>query len=78
MYIPVWQESWTNFLISPFISIFNLIISGYQIFSSTIFFVLDLISVLFASIIVALKLCGKFFVNVSSITLIYYLVFINF
>lgn len=71
MNIPVWQESWTNFLISPFISIFNLITSVYQIFSSTIFFVLDLISVLFASTIVALKLCGKSFVNVSNITFIY-------
>lgn len=64
--IPVWQDSWTNFIISPFISILNLITSIYQVFSSTIYFVLELVIVAFASLIVALKLFGQFFFNVSN------------
>lgn len=63
--IPVWQESWTNFLISPFISILNLITSIFQIFSSTIYFVFDLITVAFASILVGIKLMNQYFFNVS-------------
>jgi len=69
--IIVWQDSWTNFLISPFISIFNLISSMYQIFTSTMYFVFDLISVTFVSSFVAIKLCGKLFVNVSNINIFY-------
>lgn len=65
--IPVWQDSWTNFLISPFISIFNLITSLYQIISSTMYFVFDLIIVTFSSSIVAIKLFGELFLNVCII-----------
>lgn len=65
LYIPVWQDSWTNFLISPFISILNVITSVYEIFSSTMYFVLDLISVMFASSMLALKLFGQYFLNVT-------------
>lgn len=62
--IPVWQDSWTHFLLSPFISILNLITSICQVFSSTFQFVLDLIIVMFASTMVALKLFGQLFFNV--------------
>ncbi|KAE9524929.1 hypothetical protein AGLY_014979 [Aphis glycines] len=62
--IPVWQDSWTHFLLSPFISILNLITSICQVFSSTFHFVLDLIIVMFASTMVALKLFGQLFFNV--------------
>lgn len=62
-----WQDSWTNFLISPFINILNIITSIYQIIFSTMYFVFDLITVTFASSITAMKLFGKLFLNVSSI-----------
>lgn len=65
--ISIWQDSWTNFLISPFINIFNLITSIYQIISSTVYFVLDLVTVTFASSIVALKIFGQLFLNVRRI-----------
>lgn len=64
--IPVWQDSWTHFLLSPFISILNLISSICQVFSSTFHFVLDLIIVMFASTMVALKLFGQLFFNVCN------------
>ncbi|XP_025419059.1 uncharacterized protein LOC112689519 isoform X2 [Sipha flava] len=60
----MWQDSWTNFLLSPFINILNLITSIYQIFFSTLYFVLDLITVIFASSTVAIKLFGQLFLNV--------------
>lgn len=70
MYIPLgivmWQDSWTNFLISPFINIFNLITSIYQIFFSTLYFILDLITLTFASSIVVINHFGQLFLNVSS------------
>lgn len=64
--IVFWKDSWTNFLISPFINILSLITTIYQIFFSTMYFVLDLIAVTFASSIVVIKLFGQFFFNVSS------------
>ncbi|VVC37837.1 SUN domain,Galactose-binding domain-like [Cinara cedri] len=51
-----WQGSWTNFLISPFISILNLITSIYQIIWSTLYFVFDLIAVAITSSIIAIQL----------------------
>ncbi|XP_026818378.1 uncharacterized protein LOC113557198 isoform X1 [Rhopalosiphum maidis] len=62
--IPVWQDSWTHFLLSPFISILNLITSIFQVFSSTFHFVLDLVIMVFASTMVALQLFGQLFFNV--------------
>lgn len=73
-----WQDSWTNFLISPFISIVNLITSIYQIFSSTIYFVLDLITVSLASSIMVIQLFGQYFLNVSNIFFQYNLIFNKF
>jgi len=64
--IPVWRDSWTHFLLSPFINILNLVTSIYQVLSSTVYFVLDLITVAFASTMVALKLFGQLFFNVCS------------
>ncbi|XP_022183538.1 uncharacterized protein LOC111043061 [Myzus persicae] len=62
--IPVWRDSWTHFLLSPFINILNLVISIYQVLSSTVHFVLDLVTVVLASMMVALKLFGQLFFNV--------------
>lgn len=62
--IPVWQDTWTNFLISPYISILNLITAIYNVFSSTMYFVFELIAMTLASSMVAIKLFGQLFLNV--------------
>lgn len=62
--IPVWQDTWTNFLISPYISILNLITAIYNVFSSTMDFVFELIAMTLASSMVAIKLFGQLFLNV--------------
>ncbi|XP_050539558.1 uncharacterized protein LOC126904516 [Daktulosphaira vitifoliae] len=64
MDVNIWDKSMTEFILSPFLTIFNLVKSICLILSSTMYFVLELFTVGLASSMVAIKIFGQTFFNI--------------
>ncbi|XP_050422123.1 uncharacterized protein LOC126834330 [Adelges cooleyi] len=64
MEVQLWDNSWSEFLLSPFKTMFNIIKSVCLTLSSTAYFVFEILTLGLASSLVALRLFGQMFINV--------------